>query len=167
MTYWHLLWMFVTALGIMASGLAVPILWSWAREGGERAAQRHFEAYQAQVPAMSRWRRQQRKRALRRRLADREQLFSQISAGIADYVNRRLKEPVGVPSLYAGYATAWLERLAPRPNFRRQGANWLERQDSGGRRDRAQPITDAGRSALGSRWQVGLSRDRFGERAET
>jgi hypothetical protein len=31
-TYWHLLWMFVTALGIIALGLATPFVWAWARE---------------------------------------------------------------------------------------------------------------------------------------
>ncbi|HKY40661.1 MAG TPA: hypothetical protein VJN18_32220 [Polyangiaceae bacterium] len=30
MTYWHLLWMFVTALGIIALGMLVPLLWAYA-----------------------------------------------------------------------------------------------------------------------------------------
>lgn len=32
MTYWHLLWMFVTALGIIGFGLATPFVWGWARD---------------------------------------------------------------------------------------------------------------------------------------
>lgn len=42
MTYWHLLWMFVTALGIIALLVALPFTWEWATEGHERAFMRHF-----------------------------------------------------------------------------------------------------------------------------
>lgn len=37
MTYWHLLWMFLTASGFSALVLATPFLWSWAGDGHERA----------------------------------------------------------------------------------------------------------------------------------
>lgn len=41
MSYWHLLWMFVTALGIIALGLAVPFVWHWARQYGSTERARH------------------------------------------------------------------------------------------------------------------------------
>jgi len=43
MSAWYLLWMFVTALGIIALGLAVPFLWAWASEGTERAEGRQYD----------------------------------------------------------------------------------------------------------------------------
>lgn len=51
MTYWHLLWMFVTALGIIALGMAVPFTWLWAASGAERSWLRQLA-----------WRQQERRR---------------------------------------------------------------------------------------------------------
>lgn len=43
MTYWHLLWMFVTALGIIALGLATPFLWLYARSTPDHAVGRQYD----------------------------------------------------------------------------------------------------------------------------
>lgn len=66
---------------------------------------------------MSRWRRQQRKRALRRRLVDRAQLFAAIAAQVEAYVERRLREPVGAPKQVEGHFTDWLGGWFPKPKF--------------------------------------------------
>lgn len=66
---------------------------------------------------MSRWRRQQRKRALRRHLADRAALFAEIRAAVVEYCRRRLKEPIGNPAAIESHYANWLEGWFPKPIF--------------------------------------------------
>jgi hypothetical protein len=42
MSAWYLLWMFVTAVGIIGLGATTPILWAWSSEGPERAEMRLY-----------------------------------------------------------------------------------------------------------------------------
>lgn len=128
MTYWHLLWMFVLGsrhtvrLGLgtglqVRRGCGSPPAPSAALPGAREGDARADRARCAHVQAMSRWRRQQRKRAIRRRLAERDTLFRKLSERVTEYVNHRLKHPTGKPSDCAAFTEALLERIAPRPTF--------------------------------------------------
>jgi hypothetical protein len=42
MSAWYLLWMFMTAVGIIGLAAATPFLWAWSSEGQERAEMRLY-----------------------------------------------------------------------------------------------------------------------------